>query len=116
MDTITQILLLLILVAVYRQNGAGSAARITALSYRLRRLERCVEAVALHLGVALPPEPVEGSPAVRQLVREGKQIKAIKLHRDETGLGLADAKAAVERIAASVADEEVFPEASGGVV
>lgn len=110
MDTLTLALLLLILLAVNPVSAAGNAARIAALSHRLRRLERSLEAVAAHLGVTLPPEPVEGSPAVRELVREGKKIKAIKLHRDETRLGLADAKAAVERIQASLADEAVIGE------
>lgn len=36
---------------------------------------------------------------VHRLVREGKKIQAIKVYRELTGVGLADAKAAVERIA-----------------
>jgi len=37
---------------------------------------------------------------VVSLVREGKKIAAIKLYRDKTGVGLAEAKAAVEALAA----------------
>ena len=37
---------------------------------------------------------------VVSLVREGKKIAAIKLYREKTGVGLAEAKAAVEALAA----------------
>jgi ribosomal protein L7/L12 len=36
---------------------------------------------------------------VLSLVREGKKIAAIKLYRDKTGVGLVEAKAAVEAVA-----------------
>jgi len=32
-----------------------------------------------------------------ELIRDGNKIQAIKLHRRQTGLGLAEAQAAVER-------------------
>ena len=35
---------------------------------------------------------------VQTLVREGKLIQAIKLYREKTGVGLAEAKAAVEQM------------------
>lgn len=37
------------------------------------------------------------SPEVRDLARRGRKIEAIKLHREQTGAGLKDAKDAVER-------------------
>ena len=37
------------------------------------------------------------SPEVRDLARRGRKIEAIKLHREQTGVGLKDAKDAVER-------------------
>lgn len=39
-----------------------------------------------------------GSAEVRQLAAEGKMIEAIKLLREQTGLGLKDAKDVVERM------------------
>ena len=36
---------------------------------------------------------------VRELLAEGRKIEAIKVYRERTGVGLADAKEAVERIA-----------------
>lgn len=41
-----------------------------------------------------PPVSAE----VRQLVLEGKKIQAIKVHRDQTGLGLKEAKDDVEAL------------------
>lgn len=34
---------------------------------------------------------------IRELVKAGKMIEAIKAYRERTGMGLAEAKAAVER-------------------
>lgn len=36
--------------------------------------------------------------AVIELVRAGNKIEAIKVHRDETGLGLAEAKKAIDNL------------------
>lgn len=71
----------------------------------VRRLRREVE--VLHQQVALlaraqgvdvsrvrPGLPV--SESVAALIRSGRQIQAIKVHREETGLGLAEAKADVD--------------------
>ncbi len=38
------------------------------------------------------------SPEVRELALQGRKIEAIKLHREQTGLGLKESKDAVERI------------------
>lgn len=43
--------------------------------------------------MAAPPAPTE---RVMQLARAGRKIRAIKLYREETGLGLKDSKDAVE--------------------
>lgn len=45
------------------------------------------------------------------LLRQGKMIAAIKLYRDKTGVGLAEAKAAVETVAA----EQGIPIKGSGV-
>lgn len=47
------------------------------------------------------PEAGEVTEDVRLLIREGRTIEAIKLHREQTGLGLAEAKAEVERLAST---------------
>lgn len=73
-------------------SGEGLSADDAA---RLRRVERKLDLILKHLGIdAGGAETV--SEAVRALVDRGEKIAAIKRHRDETGVGLAEAKEAVE--------------------
>lgn len=61
----------------------------------LRRVEAKLDALLMQEEVALPPSTL--SAEVRRLASDpSKKIAAIKLHREETGLSLAEAKAAVE--------------------
>lgn len=69
-----------------------------------RRVER-LEAVVLELGrraeldvAPLLDEAAAVSDRVRQLAASGRPIEAIKAVRQETGLGLAEAKAVVDRL------------------
>jgi len=62
---------------------------------RFARLERKLDAILKHQGI--DPQQFETlSDEVKKLADEGKKIPAIKLHREQTGLGLADAKEDVE--------------------
>ena len=45
-----------------------------------------------------PAPPVEPGGSVEALIREGKMIDAIKLHRQLTGCGLREAKDAVDAL------------------
>jgi ribosomal protein L7/L12 len=67
---------------------------------RLRTLEAQVAYLYRHLGLdpadAVPVASGSMSPEVVQLINGGNKIGAIKLHRERTGLGLAEAKDAVE--------------------
>jgi ribosomal protein L7/L12 len=51
--------------------------------------------------VLIPPSTTAAEPdeQVRALLAEGKKIEAIKQYREQTGVGLAEAKAAVESLA-----------------
>ena len=69
---------------------------------RLAQLDAKVDNLYRHLGVPLPQPSVTASPQVQQLVREGNVIEAIKVHRAETGLDLAQAKEAVEALQAGI--------------
>jgi ribosomal protein L7/L12 len=70
----------------------GSAAPPTA-----RQLERKLDALLQRAGVHLPSGL---SPEVELLARDpAKKIAAIKLHREQTGLSLVEAKDAVEEFA-----------------
>ena len=66
---------------------------------QLARLERKVDLILQHLGITYvetaPPCPL--SPEVQDLARDpSRKIAAIKLHREQTGVGLKEAKDAVE--------------------
>ncbi|MFA9271585.1 hypothetical protein LRS13_21840 [Svornostia abyssi] len=81
-------------------------ARLDAIEQRLATVERKV-LDPLPAGTA-GPISIDGQPAgvggdvsaeVRGMAQNGQLIQAIKLHREQTGLGLAEAKAVVERYA-----------------
>lgn len=74
--------------------GGDSKKEIAALRREVRDLKRIVDGLAASQGYVAPPS--ELSPQVQDLMREGRKIAAIKQPREETGLGLAEAKAAVE--------------------
>jgi hypothetical protein len=73
---------------------AGTATWATRQRLNLRRLERKLDALLQHHGIQLPSNL---SSEVQRLASDPKQkIAAIKLHREQTGLSLAEAKEAVE--------------------
>ncbi|KQY56814.1 MULTISPECIES: ribosomal protein L7/L12 [unclassified Nocardioides] len=95
--------------------NAASARDVEALRARIGRLEALVELLARHQGISeheisqvmgptvstVSTPHATGTPIsarVRQLAIEGKKIQAIKVHREETGLGLKEAKDAVESL------------------
>jgi ribosomal protein L7/L12 len=67
---------------------------------RIRVLENQVAYLYRHLGLdpadAVPAPGGVMDPEVVQLINGGNKIRAIKVLRDRTGLGLAEAKDAVE--------------------
>jgi ribosomal protein L7/L12 len=64
---------------------------------RIGELERRVQHLYTTLDVAPPPAGVTTlSPQVQQLVQQGNTIEAIGQYRAETGLSLAEAKAAID--------------------
>ncbi|MBK9385837.1 MAG: hypothetical protein IPN34_13585 [Planctomycetes bacterium] len=62
---------------------------------RLERMERKLDLILRHLGLATDGK-VELSEEVRALAEANHMIAAIKALRAETGLGLAEAKAAID--------------------
>lgn len=74
-----------------------TTAATSRSNFRLARLERRVDAIAVHVG--LPPEPVPaGMDEVLALLADGRKIPAIKRYREVTGAGLREAKDAVDEI------------------
>ena len=72
--------------------------QVGSLQRKLQRIQWQLDSIQSHLNVqpsaSVPPEVVG-------LLQAGRKIEAIKVYRQATGAGLADAKAAVERIEAS---------------
>jgi large subunit ribosomal protein L7/L12 len=76
-----------------------------ALQARVAELERKVEYLMQRVAGA-PAAPTGGagqaadvySPAVLEFMRQGKKIQAIKQYRQETGVGLAEAKHAIDAL------------------
>jgi ribosomal protein L7/L12 len=68
------------------------------ITSRLAALERRVDAIMRHLGIAEPTISTTASSRVQELARQGDKIQAIKAYREETGVGLAEAKAVVDRL------------------
>ena len=78
--------------------GASASLRATDAG-RLAHLERKIDAILRHLNIDYvdPASPEGLSEEVQMLANDpAKKIQAIKLHRELTGLGLKDAKDAVE--------------------
>jgi len=74
----------------------GAAAYTTRQRVDLRRLERKLDALLKHEGISAPLE-ASLSEEVQRLARDPAQkMAAMKLHREQTGLGLAEAKADIE--------------------
>lgn len=81
---------------------SASTSDVATLDRRLRRIEGLLELIARRLEIT--PEEIEGvakqsvSAEVAKLAAEGKKIQAIKLLREQEGLGLAEAKRAVDHL------------------
>lgn len=72
---------------------------VEALRRRVSQLEVVVQELCQRAEmdpVALLDHATGASERVRQLADSGRKIEAIKVHREETGLGLAEAKRVVD--------------------
>jgi len=83
----------------------GSHAYLGRPSREQLRMQRQLDAIMSHLGLAEPAASGHGmlSNPVAALVKAGRTIEAMKLYRQESGEGLKEAKAAVERVSAGMA-------------
>ena len=80
-------------------SGTACASLRATDAGRLAHVERKIDAILRHLNIDyVDPASMEGlSEEVQMLANDpAKKIQAIKLHRELTGLGLKDAKDAVE--------------------
>lgn len=67
----------------------GSSGHSPAIEARLRTIERKLDAIMASLGITLDEAPDDD---LRELVRAGRKIEAIKLYRERTNCGLKEAK------------------------
>ncbi|KOY56350.1 hypothetical protein [Streptomyces sp. XY332] len=92
----TTLFLLLALIATASWITSTVTLRMKALERRSERLERQLGLLLDHFGIE-EPEPA-GMDEVRALVRDGRTVEAIRVHRRITGAGLLEAKQAVEAL------------------
>jgi ribosomal protein L7/L12 len=88
--------------ALFGSSDDDLRRRVEDLERRVAFLERAALAAGgptATVPMAVQPGELVASPAVRQLALQGNKIAAIKLLRDETGLGLKQAKDIVDRLA-----------------
>lgn len=77
----------------------GPDPEVAALRARVARLEAALAEVRQQLGMPAAPDIGRTIPAyVRDLAASGKKIAAIKELREQTGMGLAEAKETIERL------------------
>jgi ribosomal protein L7/L12 len=83
--------------------------QVTEIEQRLALIETRLQQLFEHLDIAPrggggfgaggDPEPIDpnSDPEIQDLLAKGNQIQAVKRYHELTGLGLAEAKAAIER-------------------
>ncbi|WP_107644830.1 MULTISPECIES: hypothetical protein [Streptomyces] len=87
-----------LLVAVVALLGASIEWKLGRTDRRIARVEQKVDLMLEHLDIR-PAGP--GLDRVGALLRDGKQVAAVKAYRRITGAGLLEAKEAVDRMAAA---------------
>jgi ribosomal protein L7/L12 len=79
--------------------------RLIQLEARMHRMEAMMQALLVRLGVesaeVTPQEPPETG-AIREALLLGKKIEAIKLYRELYGVGLKEAKDAIDAMERSL--------------
>jgi hypothetical protein len=80
--------------------------RIDALHRRIEHLESHIQRLHEHVGLAFSPDrptPLDHEvAAVRQLLAEGRENEALRLHRDITGQGETEAREALASLTAGL--------------
>ena len=96
MDSLSALAIVTLFVGLILILASARKRPPSQVNARLATIERKLDAVMAHLGVTEPP-PSE--PDVVRFLENGQMVHAVKAYRDRTGLGLAEAKEAVDRIA-----------------
>jgi hypothetical protein len=82
------------------QSSKENSQRIARLERKIVHLERKVDLILGELGLEYEEreDSFPGLDEVKDLLRQGRKIHAIKVYRQKTGVGLREARDAVERI------------------
>ncbi len=74
---------------------------IALLRQQISRMQAQIDQLYSHLNLTFSEDAFEtDDPQVIEALKRNNMIEAIKYYREKTGLGLADAKSAVEKIKA----------------
>ena len=81
------------------QGQHGTEADILLLKSRINELEDRLNFLYQRLGIEYsdPTSDPIRSPQIQDAIRRGNKIEAIKIYRELTGMGLAQAKEAIDR-------------------
>jgi len=86
----------------WTSDNSGHSIQLEA---RVHRMEAMMQALLIRLGIdpaeVTPPEPQENR-AIREALLSGNKIQAINLYRELYGVGLKDAKDAIDAMATAV--------------
>ncbi|MFI9821110.1 ribosomal protein L7/L12 [Streptomyces sp. NPDC052013] len=85
----------LLLVCVVIFGIMALQSHVSRTERRIARVERKLDLVLGHLGLH---EEVPRRDEIAGLLRDGRKIQAIKVYREATGAGLAEAKEAVDAL------------------
>jgi hypothetical protein len=89
-------MILMVVLALYFLRDALKNRSAKAADRRLRRVERKLDLILDHLNIQPPEETCPE--AIKDLVRSGMKIRAIKAFRQQTGASLAEACDAIDAI------------------
>jgi ribosomal protein L7/L12 len=81
-------------------DDGGLRRRVEELERRVAALEWAARSAGQAVPTAVVGQPGDAGvrPEIQQLVMQGKKIQAIKLLREQSGLGLREAKDIVDRL------------------
>lgn len=98
MDVFLAVALALAVVALgFSSIALARPSKAAEIERKLALIDRRLKLIMEHLDIA-EPQPPE-MPSVVQELEQGRKIQAIRLYREQTGVGLREAKDAVEEIA-----------------
>jgi ribosomal protein L7/L12 len=85
-----------------RRNTMSAEHDIIVLRARVAELEKKLDFLYRKMGIEFFDDPGMVDSQILSLLKKGNKLEAIKVYRDLTNAGLAEAKQAVDKIEASI--------------